>query len=62
MVKDRISNAFTCTTFNKHVEELLDIHLFENCCKLSFNLPSVVDRKESIHQYKENVNLNSIIC
>ena len=60
MVKDRILNVFIYNAFKKHVEELLDIHSFENCCKLFFYLPSIVDRKESIRQYMENVNLNPI--
>ena len=60
--KERRPTAFTCTTFRKHYEKIVDERYTRKSSNVFFYLPSTTDRKESINQYKNNVSLNPIDC
>ena len=60
-MKSSLPNIFSCTVFKKHVSFLLDQN--ENNFKSSglfYFLPSTLDRKEEILQWREHVHLHSI--
>ena len=60
-MKTQLPNIFSATCFKKHTNLLLEQH--ENGIKQSrqfFFLPTTLDRKEDIFQYKENVHLHPI--
>ena len=60
-MKTQMPNIFSCTSFKKHKQLLLEQH--ENSVKQSrqfFFLPATLDRKEEFLQYKDNVNLHPI--
>ena len=60
-MKSLLPNIFSCTVFKKHVSFLLDQN--ENNFKSSglfYFLPSTLDRKEEILQWREHVHLHPI--
>ena len=60
-MKSSLPNIFSCTVFKKHVSFLLDQN--ENNIKSSglfYFLPSTLDRKEEILQWREHVHLHPI--
>ena len=60
-MKSSLPNIFSCTAFKKHVLLLLDQN--ENkvkCSGVFFFLPSALDRKEEIIQWREHVHLHPI--
>ena len=59
--KEKIPDAFSATCFNKHFPEIMNERREkENHSTLFYYLPSITDRKESINQWRDNVNLTSI--
>ena len=60
--KDRIPNAFTSTAFKKHYYMIIDGRHTKQKSDLFYNFSSTTNRKRSINQYMENVNLNPIDC
>ena len=60
-VKQPIPNIFHCTAFKKHISYLLDQNQKKsNMSHMFLFLPSTLDRKEDIMQYKNNVHLHPI--
>ena len=60
-MKSSLPNIFSCTVFKKHVSFLLDQN--ENNIKSSglfYFLPSTLDRKEEILEWREHVHLHPI--
>ena len=62
VAKDRIPNAFTLTAFKKHYIMIVDERHTKEKSDLIYYLLSIVDRKESINQYRDNIILNPIDC
>ena len=59
--KQPIPNIFNCTSFKKHRQYLLNEKATDRLASSLFTfLPSTIDRKESILQYKDLVNLHPI--
>ena len=59
--KQLMPNIFQGTAFNGH--NLLNVaEAKEICSKVLFYLPSIVDRKEKINQYKDQVLLIPVNC
>ena len=60
-MKQPLPNIFQCTSFNKHNNFLIQEKLNEsNESSLFLFLPSTLDRKEEILQFKNSVNLHPI--
>ena len=60
-MKQQIPNIFQCTCFKKHHQYLLNEKATEKLASSLFLfLPSTLDRKESILQFKNSVNLHPI--
>ena len=59
--KVRLPNIFVSTAFKKHKDFLKSDDKGESST-LFFYLPSTTDRKESINQFKSNVQLHPIDC
>ena len=60
-LKQPIPNIFNCTSFKKHRQYLLNEKATDrHASSLFMFLPSTIDRKESILQYKDSVNLHPI--
>ena len=60
-MKQRLPNIFQCTSFKKHKDFLIQEKLNEsNESSLFLFLPSTLDRKEDILQFKSSVNLHPI--
>ena len=59
--KVRLPNIFVSTAFKKHKDFLKSDNKGESST-LFFYLPSTMDRKESINQFKSNVQLHLIDC
>ena len=60
-VKPPIPNIFQCTAFKKHVGYLLDENQKKSNMSYMFVfLPSTLDRKEEIMQFKNNVHLQPV--
>ena len=56
--KQKIPDSFTCTCFNKHYAEIVnEKREREKFSTVFYFLPSTAHRKETINQWKENVNL-----
>ena len=55
--KNKIPDAFVSTAFKKHSEIRNEKRDNEDSSSLSFFLPSITDRKESINQWMGHVNL-----
>ena len=63
VAKERIPNAFVSTCFKKHFREIIDErHQGEEFSTLFHFLPSIIDRKEKIDQFRDNVNLDPADC
>ena len=60
--KDRILNAFTATAFKKHYNVIVNQRHTNKKSHLFYPLPSTTNRKESINQYRDNVNLIPVGC
>ena len=58
--KQVLPNIFQGTSFKKHKEMLLNKK--QGSSRLFFYLPSMMDRKETINKFRENVQLHSIDC
>ena len=60
-MKQPLPNIFQCTSFKKHKDFLIQEKLNEsNSSSLFLFLPSTLDRKEEILQFKNSVNLHPI--
>ena len=60
-MKQQIPNIFQCTCFKKHHQYLLNEKATDKfASSLFLFLPSTLDRKEKIMQYKDSVNLHPI--
>ena len=60
-VKQPIPNIFHCTAFKKHMGYLLDENQKKsNMSYMFLFLPSTLDRKEEIMQFKNNVHLHPV--
>ena len=60
-VKQPIPNIFHCTAFKKHMSYLLDENQKKsNMSHMFLFLPSTLDRKEDIMQFKNNVHLHPV--
>ena len=60
-LKQQIPNIFQCTCFKKHHQYLLNEKATDKLASSLFLfLPSTLDRKEKIMQYKDSVNLHPI--
>ena len=60
-MKQQIPNIFQCTSFKKHPQYLLNEKATDKLASSLFLfLPSTLDRKESIMQFKNSVNLHPI--
>ena len=59
---NKIPNAFTCTSFKRRYNTIVDERYTKKMSDIFFYLPSTTDRKESINLYKDNVLLNAINC
>ena len=60
-VKQPIPNIFQCTCFKKHHQYLINEKATDRLASSLFLfLPSTLDRKEKILQYKDSVNLHPI--
>ena len=60
-VKQPISNIFHCTAFKNHRGYLLDENQKKSTMSCMFLfLPSTLDRKEEIMQFKNNVHLHPV--
>ena len=60
-MKQPLPNIFQCTSFKKHKDFLIQEKLNEsNTSSLFLFLPSTLDRKEEILQFKKSVNLHPI--
>ena len=60
-MKQQIPNIFQCTCFKKHHQYLLNEKATNKfASSLFLFLPSTLDRKEKIMQYKDSVNLHPI--
>ena len=60
-MKQPIPNIFNCASFKKHRQYLLNEKATNRLASSLFMfLPSTIDRKESILQYKDSVNLPPI--
>ena len=60
-MKQQIPNIFQCTCFKKHQQYLLNEKATDKfASSLFLFLPSTLDRKEKIMQYKDSVNLHPI--
>ena len=60
-MKQQIPNIFQCTCFKKHQQYLLNEKATDKLASSLFLfLPSTLDRKESILQFKNSVNLHPI--
>ena len=60
-MKQQIPNIFQCTCFKKHPQYLLNEKATDKLASSLFLfLPSTLDRKESIMQFKNSVNLHPI--
>ena len=60
-MKQPIPNMFNCTCFKKHCQYLLNEKATDRLASSLFMfLPSTIDRKEDILQYKDSVNLHPI--
>ena len=60
-MKQQIPNIFQCTCFKKHHQYLLNEKATDKLASSLFLfLPSTLDRKESILQFKKSVNLHPI--
>ena len=60
-MKQQIPNIFQCTSFKKHHQYLLNEKATDKfASSLFLFLPSTLDRKEKIMQYKDSVNLHPI--
>ena len=60
-MKQPIPNIFNCTCFKKHRQYLLNEKATDRLASSLFMfLPSTIDRKEDILQYKDSVNLHPI--
>ena len=60
-IKQPIPNAFHCTAFKKHMGHLLDENQKKsNMSYMFLFLPSTLDRKEEIMQFKNNVDLHPL--
>ena len=59
--KQKIPDAFSATCFNKHFSEIMnEKREKEDCSTLFYFLPSITDCKESINQWRDNVNLTPV--
>ena len=59
--KEKIPDAFSATCFNKHFSEIMNERREkEDHSILFYFLPSITDHKESINQWRDNVNLTPI--
>ena len=60
-VKQPIPNIFHCTVFKKHMGYLLDENQKKsNMSYMFLFLPSTLDRKEEVMQFKNNVHLHPV--
>ena len=60
--KQKVPDAFITTSFKKHSEIILERRKKEEFSTLFYYLPSVTDRKETISQHKNNINLTPVDC
>ena len=61
--KDKIPNAIILTCFKKYFHEIMNERQHnEESSGVLFYLPSTTDRKETINQYRDNVNFNLVDC
>ena len=59
--KEKIPNVFSATCFNKHYSKILNERREkEDHSTLFYFLPSITDRRETINQWRDNVNLTPI--
>ena len=60
-LKQKIANAFSATCFNKHFSEIMNERQEkEEHSTVFYFLPSITDCKESINQWRDNVNLTPV--
>ena len=60
--EQKIPDVFVSTTFKKHYSEIVNEARERNVSTLFYYLPSIIDRKESVNQHKNKVNLSLVDC